>query len=380
MRLTWGLIGVMVWSAGCSHEAPRPVADKRAPVPVRVTAVSSEALPAIYEATGTVRARNVATISSKVMGYVQAVNAREGDRVKAGQVLISIEARDLDASYRKAEIGRAEVQASIPEAEYAIAGAKANLELAQVTFKRVQALATKKSVTTQELDEASARVKAAESNYEMAKARRAQIDARMSQAEQEIRAAAITRDYARIVAPFDGVVTAKSVEAGNLATPGAPLLTIEQSGSYRLESAVDESKVGSVKLGQTVEVTLDAVTRKVIARVAEIVPSVDAGSRAYTVKLDLPSIAEVRTGMFGRACFPQGSRTVLSVPAAAVVERGQLQQVFVVESGSARVRLVTLGQRGQSSAEVLSGLSQGEKVVAPVPAGLADGAAVEVRQ
>jgi len=73
-------------------------------------------------------------------------------------------------------------------------------------------------------------------------------------------------------------------------------------------------------------------------------------------------------------------RTVLSVPAAAVVERGQLQQVFVVESGSARVRLVTLGQRGQSSAEVLSGLSQGEKVVAPVPAGLADGAAVEVRQ
>jgi RND family efflux transporter MFP subunit len=369
--------------AGCSKEAPRreptPVLAAK-PVAVQVATVASESWPGVYEATGTVRARTVATIASKVMGYVQQVNAREGDHVKAGQLLVVVETRDLDASYRKAEIGRAEVQASIPEADYAVAGAKANLELAQVTFKRVEDLAGKKSVTSQEFDEASARVKAAQANYEMARARRAQIESRMAQAEQEIRSAAVARDYAKITAPFAGIVTAKNVEAGNLATPGAPLLTIEQEGAYRLEAAVDESKVPGVRPGQMVEVTLDAVSRKAIGRVAEVVPSVDASSRAYTVKLDLPPMAEVRSGMFGRASFPQSARTVLTVPSAAVIERGQVQQVLVAENGTARARLVTLGQRGKASVEVLSGLNAGEKVVAPVSPDLVDGTALEIRQ
>lgn len=379
-RIRLVVITSAVLLTGCSKETVKRESPATAqPVPVQVAAVASESWPGIYEATGTVRARTIATLSSKVLGYVQQVNAREGEHVRAGQLLIVIEARDLDAAWRKAELGRSEVQASIPEADYSMAGAKANLELAQVTFKRVQDLAAKKSVTTQEFDEASARVKAAQASYDMARSRRTQLDSRLAQAEQEIRTANIAREYAKIAAPFAGLVTARNVEAGNLATPGAPLLTLEQEGAYRLEASVDESKVPAVRLGQTVEVALDAIARKVNARVSEIVPSVDAASRAYTVKLDLPAIPELRTGMFGRACFPQTSRTLLTVAAAAVVERGQEQQVFVAENGSAHLRLLTLGQRGRDSVEVLSGLSAGEKVVAPVPAGLRDGSALEVR-
>ena len=376
-----GMVMSTLLLVGCREETvKRASVPPAAAIPVRVAEVTSEGWPGVYEATGTVRARNVATISSKVMGYVQQVNAREGDHVRAGQLLIMIEAHDLDAAYRKAELGRAEVQASIPEADYAAAGAKANLELAQITFKRVQELASKKSVTTQEFDEASARVKAAQANYDMARSRRTQIDSRLAQAEQEIRSANIAREYARITAPFAGLVTAKNVEAGNLATPGAPLLTIEQDGAYRLEVAVDESKAPAVRLGQMVEVTLDAVTRKAIARVSEIVPSVDAASRAYTVKVDLPVMPNVRTGMFGRACFPQSARTVLTLKGAAVVERGQVQQVFVAENGSAHARLVTLGQREKDFVEVLSGLTAGEKAIVPIPSDLRDGALVEIRQ
>ena len=116
------------------------------------------------------------------------------------------------------------------------------------------------------------------------------------------------------------------------------------------------------------------------ARVSEIVPSVDAASRAYIVKIDLPAVPNLRSGMFGRARFPLGARKVVTIPPLAMVERGQLQSVFVVEDGVARTRLVTIGERGAAAVEVLSGLSEGEKLVSPVPAGLTDGARVEVRQ
>ncbi len=203
---------------------------------------------------------------------------------------------------------------------------------------------------------------------------------KMAVVEQEVRAAGIMRDYAKLAAPFSGVVITRSVEPGNLATPGAPLLTIEQDGLYRLEASVDESKLASVRVGQAVEVVIDASDRKLNARVSEIVPSVDAASRTYVVKVDLPATPQLRTGMFGRAIFPLGVQKVVAVPLAALTERGQLQSVFVVEDGVAHTRLVTTGRRGNAAVEVLSGLNAGEKVVVPVPAGLQDGARVEVRQ
>jgi RND family efflux transporter MFP subunit len=187
------------------------------------------------------------------------------------------------------------------------------------------------------------------------------------------------RDYAKLAAPFNGVVITRTVEPGNLATPGAPLLTIEQDGLYRLEASVDESKLASVRVGQAVEAVLEA-DRKLKARVSEIVPSVDAASRTYIVKLDLPATPNLRTGMFGRAIFPLGVQKVVAVPLAALTERGQLQSVFVVEDGVAHTRLVSTGRRTGNAVEVLSGLTAGERVVLPVPVGLQDGARVEVRQ
>jgi hypothetical protein len=124
---------------------------------------------------------------------------------------------------------------------------------------------------------------------------------------------------------------------------------------------------------------LDSVARTLDARVSEIVPAVDAASRTYFVKIDLPAIAALRSGVFGRAAFQMASRSLLAVPAAAVTERGQLQSVLVADNGIARTRLITIGQKVKDRIEVLSGLSAGETVIFPIPQGLADGARVEVR-
>jgi multidrug efflux system membrane fusion protein len=370
----------VIWLAGCGYVSHEP--ERAAPaapiITVSVVAPAIQQWPMNYEATGTVRARSSAIIAAKWMGYVREVKVQVGDRVRDGQLLVVLDARDLDASANQAAAAREEVRNGFPEADSAVAAARANLDLVQATFKRMNELYEKKSISDQEFDEASAKLKAAQAAFEMVRAKRTQMDAKLAQADQEVRAAQVTRSYAEVVAPFSGIVTAKSVDPGNLAAPGAPLLTIERDG-YRLEASVEESKLSAIRTGQPVSVTLDGINRTIDARVSEIVPSVDAASRAYTVKIDLPAEPGLRSGIFGRAKFQLGSRPVLAIPVGAVTERGQLQSVFVAENGVARTRLITLGDKANQQIEVLSGLSAGEKVIAPVPQGLTDGTRVEVK-
>ena len=374
-------IPLALWLAGCSESPREAITASRTPaVVVGAVTVAEQPVPTIYEATGTVRARTSTVIAAKMLGYVREVKVQAGDRVKEGQLLVTLDARDLDVNSRKAEAALDEVRSSIPEADHAVAGAKANLDLAQTTFNRMQELWNKTSISNQEFDESSAKLKAAQAAYEMARGRRAQLDAQAARVQQDIRATEVARSYAEITSPFAGVVIAKSVDPGTLAVPGAPLLTIEREGAYRLEASVEESRAASIRVGQPVSVTLDGVARTLEAHVSEIVPAVDAASRSYTVKIDLPAVPALRSGAFGRASFSLGSRSPLTIPASAVTERGQLQSVVVAENGVAHTRLITTGQKNNDRVEVLSGLTAGETVIFPVPPSLADGAAVEVRR
>ncbi len=225
-------IPLVIWLAGCA-ETPgeKSAASLTTAVAVSTATATNETWPSLYEATGTVRARTSAVISARLMGYVREVKVQTGDRVREGQVLVTLDTRDLDVSSRRAEAAREEIRGAVPEADSAVAAAKANLDLAQVTFGRMQDLFRKKSISNQEFDEASAKLKAAQAAYDMAQARRAQLISKISQADQEVRATEVTRSYADVVAPFAGVVVAKSVDPGTLALPGAPLFTIEREGA-----------------------------------------------------------------------------------------------------------------------------------------------------
>jgi RND family efflux transporter MFP subunit len=299
--------------------------------------------------------------------------------VQPGQLLVDIDARDVDAQIKQAEAARNEASSAAHEVDGAIASARAQLELATVTFKRMEDLFQKKSISNQEFDEASARLKVARSGHDMAMSKKQQVNAKIAQAEEAVQSAKIMRGYARINAPFAGVVVEKRVEPGNLAAPGQPLLLIEQAGGFRLEAPIEESRLASIKSGSPVTVHLEALQRSVTARVSEVVPAVDSSSRAFTVKIDLPAMPQLQSGMFGRAQFAQGSREVIAIPAGALQEQGQVVSVLVAGDGAARSRLVSAGERQGDQVEVLSGLSAGERVIFPRPAGLADGARVEVR-
>jgi len=379
-----GASGVLVlWIAaglaGCGGGKPAPRKAEPGPaVSATVVRLAEEAVPDVYEATGTVRARVSSVLAARVMGYLREVRVQAGDTVQPGQVIAVIEAREIDSGLKQAEAARDEARSALPEVDNAIAAAKAQLELAEATHRRMKSLFDQKSITQQEFDEVEARLRMARANYEMAVAKRAQLEQKIRQAESAVAQAAAMKGYMEITAPFRGIVVERKAEPGMLAAPGMPIAVVEQAGGYRLEAAVEENRIKAVKLGMGVEVLIDALGAPVQGRVEEIVPTLDPGSRSFTVKIGL-SGGLLRSGMFGRARFPMGERRALLVPASAIVRQGQVEQVFVVENGVAKSRLVTTGAARGDRVEALSGLRAGESVVAPVPANLADGSRVEVR-
>ncbi|MCA2968242.1 MAG: efflux RND transporter periplasmic adaptor subunit [Acidobacteriaceae bacterium] len=372
---------ILVALSGCGGKHA-PETTKTAPaakLPVTVTPLTMSEWPDGFEAVGTVAARTVTTVAGRVMGTVMEVRVRAGDRVAAGQTLVTVDARDLEAAQRQAQAGLDEAKGAIPDAESAIAAAQAQLDLARSTLRRMKELYEKRSLSAQEFDEFNARVKVQEAAVAMARARRRQIDDKIRQAEQAVQQSQIARGYAEIKAPFAGLVLARRVEPGALSAPGVPLVDVEQTGNYRLEAIVEESRLGAVKQGAMTTVTVDAIATPFTGRVVEIAPAVDPGSRAFVARIDLPANPALRGGLFGRARFSTGTRQVLAVPRAAVETQGQLQSVMVEEGGVARARLVSLGAAREDTVEVLSGLRAGDRLILPRPAGLIDGAPVEVR-
>ncbi len=276
---------------------------------------------------------------------------------------------------------KAEAEAAIVAGRQGVAAAEAQLALATATHERYSTLLEKESVSQHEYDAAEAGLKAAQASLEQARAQAAQAEAKQSQAEAQIASSETALGYAHIAAPFAGVVTARHVDPGDLAHPGTPLIEIEQSGEYRLEAPVPESLIGSIRVGQQVAVAVDALGEDgpTQGRIALIEPAADASSRTFLAKVSLPATAGLRSGLYGRVFLPGGERNVVGVPATAVVERGQIRSVFVVEDGTARRRLVTLGESLDGRYEVLSGLEPGDSVVLN-PGDLADGSPVEERR
>jgi len=335
-----------------------------------------------FELGGSVRARAVATIVSRIVGGIREVRAVPGDRVRAGAPLVVLDSRELASA-------EARMKASLEAARQAVAlaraereAAEAGVELAESTHRRISELHSRKSATPHELDQAVAALRAAEARVASAEARGLEAQAQVEAATAGAEAARVTTSYSVIAAPFDGVVTEKLVDAGNTATPGMPLLTVEDVKGFRLDVFVDESRVRLVEPGQEVQVRLDAAREEVLTgRVFEVSHVLDRAAHAFLVKIDLPEGARVRSGMFGRARFPVAPRRALVVPSSSLVRRGQLTSVFVVDAGNrARMRLVTAAEPAGDMVEIRAGLQEGEQVVVAPPPALVDGTPVTSRK
>lgn len=351
-----------------------------APKAVEVTTVDAQLVQArtqtivpTFEAGGVVKATLTAPITSRVMAPVAQVLVRPGDRVRAGQALVLLDGRDLDAH----AIGAA---AAVTAAEQAVRAAQADRQaavaahtLATAGHGRLASLYAAKAATAQELDEAVARLRGAEANAEAAQARVAQSEGALAAAKAAAAAATVTAAYATIAAPFAGTITTRSIDPGVLAAPGTPLLTLEDTSAARLELRVDADRAAAVAAGQAVSVRCNdrSATSWTDARVSEV-SRIDPNGHSFLVKVDCPDATP--SGTFGRARFPLGQVQALTVPASALVQRGQLTVVFAIDSaGAARLRPVTAGTIANGQVGISAGLLDGEQVVDHPSPSLVDG-------
>jgi multidrug efflux pump subunit AcrA (membrane-fusion protein) len=306
--------------------------------------------------------------------------------------LVEIDNRESHAQLQKAQAGLREASAALTEidrtAEAAAASvrtAESNKLLAAQTFARFKELYARRSASGQEFDEAQARLTSADSELVRAKAnvqtvlsRKPQVNARIDQARADIANTKVYEGYRRIVSPVSGVVVKKFAESGAIASPGVPLLSIEDNSQYLLEVGVEETQSRLVRLGSRVNVRIDALAQaELFGTVAEILPSSDAASRTSTVKIALPASPLLKSGLYGLARFPVQQMQAITIPQTALVERGQLSGVYIVGAdGIAQFRLVTTGKSSDGYVEILSGVSEGDDIVAANTAALSDGVKV----
>jgi len=362
------LASLLIVLAGCSSDQPTSSTPPASAGKVRLVVAQSSSIPDVLETAGTVRAAQTTTLASQVMGNVVELRVREGDRVQRGEILAVI-----DDSQPRAALDRA--LAAELAAQQQLVAAETDLALASSTLQRYQSLYERKSVSPQEYDEVNSRRQAALARRDLARAGQDQSKATLAQARTAF-------DYTRIRAPFDGVITEKKVDLGMLASPGMPLFTVEDVRRYRVEAPLSESDLSNAKVGQAISVFVDALgDAELHGRIGQIVPAADPGSRSFLVKIDLPQDPRLRSGLFGRARFPRGQRTAILIPRNAVVDRGQIQAVFVVDQNKVvALRYVTVGSRDGENVEILAGLQQGESIVATPGSLELDGKRIEAAQ
>jgi membrane fusion protein (multidrug efflux system) len=325
--------------AGCDSKRENATENPaRLPVAqVRVQTVENKSRTMTEEVVGTVRAKLHATLEARLSGRIEKMPVVLGEKVQKGQWIARLDAGEIAARLEQAQ---------------------ASLEEAGRNWKRTSALFAQQSATRAEYE-------AAQSRQKIAKGAAAEAKAMM--------------DYVEIFAPFDGLVTKKWADVGDLAAPGKPLVDIEDPSALQMEADVPEAIASHILQGSRLVVSVDAVSNTLEGVVSEIAPAADPMSRTFRVKLDLPQTPGLMPGQFARLAVPIGERNSVRVPAAAVVQRGQLEIVFSVTNQLAQMNLVKTGKRVGDEIEILSGLDAGKTVVIRGAEQLTDGQPVEAR-
>ncbi len=302
-----------------------------------VTVVMNEELPVYYSTIGSVISDDRIQITSRITGYIDEVPVREGQQIHKGDLLVSLDSTDIDGAIQQAEAG--------------VNKSRSALKDAQIDFERYEVLFKEDSVPENTLRKIRLQ---RDISRETLNAALAVLETAKSQ-----------RQYILIKSPVDGVVVERQKRAGDLATPGFPIISIEAEKSLLFKSFVPESQIQKLVQGDDITVFIDALGKTLNGQILRIVPSGDSVTRSYEIKITLNDLTALLPGMFGRVRFQVGTEMSSVIARTAVVERGGLRGVFVVDAEQrAHFRWLRLGREWPDRLQVQTGLSEGERIVA----------------
>lgn len=307
--------------AGCSSDNGADSGASTVTSSANILTLKAVDLPVHYVTSGTVTSDHRVSISSRLSGYIRELPVREGDSVKAGDVLVRV-----DPVGARQEVVKAEAD---------LADAKADVDRYEALFKEA-------AVSQQQLDRVRLRFKVARSQLEQAKNQ---------------------LSYAEVRSPVDGVVVEKRLSKGDLASPGAPILTIEDPASLLVETYVSDQFVQGIREGDEAVIEVSSLKQAFSGVVRQVVKAADAVSHQFLVKIALQPREDLHPGMYAEVRFSVESRKGLQVPAAAVIDRAGLNGIYLIDAdGMAHYRQIRIGRMNDAMVEVLAGLNDGDTI------------------
>ncbi|MFH6771353.1 efflux RND transporter periplasmic adaptor subunit [Gaetbulibacter aestuarii] len=339
--------------ASCGSKNNETTSDEAA-VAVKVNQVTENQTTPLLSVSGKIQSTNSADLSTRMMGYVNKVYVNVGDSVKKGQMLISINSADLMAQ-------KAQVDAAISQATVAFNNAEKD-------YKRFQNLFADNSASQKEMDDMTAHYEIAKAQLEAAKQKKNEVNAQLA--------------YTNITAPFSGTITNKYIEAGDMANPGMPLISIEVPNDYEVIAMVPETEISQIEKGTPVDVLVKSINKAVKGKVEEVSTSAKNTGGQYLVKIALDKTdAPILSGMFTTVQFPvtrTSDSQMVVVPADAIIHDGQLTGIYTVsQSNTAILRWLRLGRTMGDQVEVLSGLSADETYIVSADGKLYNGVKIK---
>lgn len=355
------ILSIMLASISCRSSDKKEIKNTSENKPLQTAHVQQRA--SVLEVAGTVRAADVAEISSRYGGFVTRIPAKTGMKVRQGELLVLMDDRTLSAQKEKLGSSREEMNQAIQEAKHHLEAAESQSELASSTYERFRKLYEKKAASPQEYQEALSRKNSAEAAKEAAEEKVAQAEARLNQIGSDEKELAANQSYVRIESPFAGVITAVNADPGAFINPGQSLVIVEKPGSYQVAFYVEQDLLQLMNEGKTLQVRIPSAGKEPMkAIVAEVSPSQDPATRTFLVKADLQKTSGVRSGLSAFVIMDSPGRSSLWIPQNYLIKNADLEMVYAKQGEDWKKILVKTGVRSDDTVEILSGLNQGEEI------------------
>jgi HlyD family secretion protein len=346
-----------------------------APPSIRVVAAKNRELVEALSVTGTIVARDEAAAGTDLNGLtVTELNADKGDYVRKGDILARLDRSSLDTQLAEMDASRAQAEASIAQAQAQIGDAEVGVRKADEALQRARALQEKGVAAKSQLDNAVNAYDSAKAQLLSAQKAVASAEAQLGVIDAQRKNVLLQIDKTEVKAPADGLILARSATLGGVVSAsGGPLFRIAINGEFELAATVAETALASLEPGMPVKVTVAGARSGIGGRIRLLSPEVNQSSRLGMVHVSLAKDAHVRAGNFARGVIEIARHNGVAVPASALVYRGPEAFLQVVENGKVRTLPVRPGIRDGTDVEIVSGLSEGQEVVARAGTFVADG-------